>query len=146
MSFSLRALATKTSWPHSSSTLVAQGEWVPASIAMRMGRSEAKRRLRTSGVVRNLPSSTTSPLSVSMRHRWEYLSPRSNPAVIFGLLLLPSMWADPPSIMGVRARLTVADPLRVLRIGGRPSHLIFREFTFQRQSLEIPDKPHSELS
>src|SRR5215208_66974 len=37
MSLSLRALATSTSWPHSSSTLIAHGEWVPASIAMRMG-------------------------------------------------------------------------------------------------------------
>jgi hypothetical protein len=38
------------------------------------------------------------------------LSPISNPAVIFGSHLLPSMWADPPSIMGVRARRTLADP------------------------------------
>ena len=37
LSLSLRALATRTSWPHSSKTLLAQGEWVPASIAMRMG-------------------------------------------------------------------------------------------------------------
>src|SRR5215212_2970369 len=49
MSLSLRALATSTSWPHSSSTLLAQGEWVPASIAMSIGgRSEAKRRLKAS--------------------------------------------------------------------------------------------------
>src|SRR5215204_4993609 len=48
MSLSFLALATKTSWPHSSSTLLAQGEWVPASIAMRMGCSETKRRLRAS--------------------------------------------------------------------------------------------------
>ena len=69
MSLSLRALATKTSWPHSSSTLLAHGEWVPASMAMRMGCSEAKRRLKASGVVRSLPSSMTSPLCWSMRHR-----------------------------------------------------------------------------
>jgi hypothetical protein len=40
-----------------------QGEWVPVSMAMRIGgRSEAKRLLRASGVVRSLPSSITSPL------------------------------------------------------------------------------------
>jgi hypothetical protein len=39
MSLVLRALATNTSWPHPSSTLLAHGEWVPASIAMRIGRS-----------------------------------------------------------------------------------------------------------
>jgi hypothetical protein len=50
MSLSLRELATNTSWPHSSSTLLAQGEWVPASIAMRMGPSEEKRRLKASGL------------------------------------------------------------------------------------------------
>src|ERR687897_567224 len=69
MSLSLRALATRTSWPHSSSTLLAQGEWVPASMATRSEGSEAKRRLRASGVVLSLPSSITSPLSVSIRHR-----------------------------------------------------------------------------
>jgi hypothetical protein len=71
MSLSLRALATKTSWPHSSSTRLTQGEWVPASMAMRSSCSEAKRRKKASGVVRSLPSSITSPLTVSMRQRWE---------------------------------------------------------------------------
>jgi hypothetical protein len=52
MSLVLRGLATKTSWPHSFSTLLTQGEWVPASMATRSGRSEEKRRLRASGVVR----------------------------------------------------------------------------------------------
>jgi hypothetical protein len=69
MSLSFLALAAKTSWPHSSSALLTQGEWVPASMAMRIGRSEAKRRLKVSGVVRSLPSSITSPLWVSMRQR-----------------------------------------------------------------------------
>src|SRR5215207_887014 len=34
----------------------------------------------------------------------------SNPAVIFGCSLLPSTVADPPSILGVRARRRFADP------------------------------------
>src|SRR5215208_3737148 len=50
MSLSLRALATKTSWPHSSKKRLTQGEWVPASMAIRIGGcSEAKRRLKASG-------------------------------------------------------------------------------------------------
>jgi hypothetical protein len=69
MNLSFLALASRTSWPHSSSTLLAHGEWVPVSMAMRSGRcSEEKRRLNASGVVRSLPSSITSALSVSMRH------------------------------------------------------------------------------
>jgi hypothetical protein len=40
-----------------------------ASMAIRSGSSEAKRRLKASGLVGSLPSSMTSPLSVSMRHR-----------------------------------------------------------------------------
>jgi hypothetical protein len=52
MSLSFLALATKTSWPHSSKSRLTQGEWVPVSMAMRMGRSEAKRRLKVSGLVR----------------------------------------------------------------------------------------------
>src|SRR5215212_12192057 len=129
MSLSLRALATRTSWPHSSSTLLTHGEWVPASMAIRRGSSEEKRRLKASGVVRSLPSSMTSPLSESMRHRRLYLSPRSNPAVIFGRPLLPSMvgrssfpyWA-------FRALRTFADRKGTAHLGGRPSHLIFREY------------------
>jgi len=39
------------------------------TIAMRIGRSEKKRRLKDPGLVRSLPSSITSPLSESMRHR-----------------------------------------------------------------------------
>jgi hypothetical protein len=69
MSLSFLALATNTSWPYSSSTLLAQGECVSASIAMRNGRSEAKRRLKASVVVRSLPYSITSSFSVSMRQR-----------------------------------------------------------------------------
>jgi len=41
MSRNLRALATSTSWPHSSKSRLTQGEWVPVSTAMRKGRSEA---------------------------------------------------------------------------------------------------------
>src|SRR5918994_4089566 len=53
MSFSFLALATKTSWPHSSKSRLTQGEWVPVSMAMRIGgRSEAKRRLKASGAGR----------------------------------------------------------------------------------------------
>ena len=48
----LRGLATSTSWPHSSKSRLTQGEWVPASIAMRIGPSEEKRRRKASGVVR----------------------------------------------------------------------------------------------
>jgi hypothetical protein len=51
MSLSFLALATKTSWPHSSSTLLAQGEWVPASTAIGIGCSEAKRRQKASGLL-----------------------------------------------------------------------------------------------
>jgi hypothetical protein len=69
MSLLLRELATSTSWPNLSSILLAQGEWVPASMAMRIGRSEQKRRSKASGLVLSLLSSITSPLWVSMRHR-----------------------------------------------------------------------------
>jgi hypothetical protein len=52
------------------STLLTHGEWVPASMAMRIGgSSEAKRRLKASGLVRSLPSSIISPLCESMRQR-----------------------------------------------------------------------------
>src|SRR5215208_6575470 len=95
-------------------------------MATHSGRSEQKRCLRASGVVRSLPSSITSPLSVSSRHRWLYLSPRSIPSVIDGFLLLPSsmgrssfLWASKK-----RARIVVADH-KVLRVGGSAfsSHL-----------------------
>src|SRR5215210_7895924 len=43
--------------PHSSSSRLTQGEWVPTSMAMRRsGCSESNRRLMASGVVRSLPS------------------------------------------------------------------------------------------
>src|SRR5215218_5345366 len=131
MSLNFLALATRTSWPHSSSKRLTQGEWVPTSIAILRAYSESKRRLRASGVVRSLPSSMTSPLAVSMRQRQLYLSPRSNPAVIFGWSLLPSISrADPPFQIGPlaseRARIAFADP-EGTAYGGRPSHLIFRE-------------------
>jgi hypothetical protein len=98
MSLSFLALATKTSWPHSSSTLLAYGEWVPASIAIHMGCSETKRRLRVSGVVRSLLSSITSPLPVSMRQRGRS-SCRLCPILLSCLVVLcyHHSWADPPS-------------------------------------------------
>src|SRR5215203_3515447 len=52
----------------------------------------------------------------------------SNPAVISGCTLLPSMWADPPFILGVLEPVELLQTLRVLRMGGRPSHPIFREY------------------
>src|SRR5215207_8867981 len=50
----------------------------------------------------------------------------SSPAVIFGSLLLPSIWADPP-FHWASEPVERLQTLRVLRMGGRPSHLIFRE-------------------
>src|SRR5919112_2999443 len=126
MSLSLRELATKTSWVHSSSTLLAHGEWVPASIAMRIGgRSEEKRGLKLSGLVRSLPSSITSPLCESMRQRGKSTC-RPSPSRLSAsdALCYYPWWADPPSIVGLRARRTFADPLRVLRRGSAfSSHL-----------------------
>src|SRR5919107_515135 len=131
MSLSLRALATSTSWPHSSSTLLAHGEWVPASIAMRMGCSEVKRRLKASGVVRRAdpPRSPRRFLSPGGRGR---SSCRLCPIWLSYLdaLCYHPLRADPPSILGVRARQTL-QTLRVLRMGVRPSHLIFRESPLQ---------------
>src|SRR5215212_12271742 len=125
MSLSLRALATRTSWPHSSSTLLTHGEWVPASMAIRRGSSEEKRRLKASGVVRSLPSSMTSPLSESMRHRRLYLSPRSNPAVIFGRPLLPSMVGRSTFHIGPLEPGEQLQTQRVLRRGSAfSSHLL----------------------
>src|SRR5215204_6644023 len=97
-------------------------------MAMRSDCSEAKRRLRASEVVRSLPSSITSPLCESMRHRWEYLSPRSSPAVVGGCTLPTSMVGRSSFHCGrFRACRVFADPLRVLRMGGRPSNLTFGE-------------------
>jgi hypothetical protein len=105
------------------------GGWVPASTAMRIGgSSEAKRRLRASGVVRSLPSSITSPLCWSMRQRGRSTC-RRGPIRLSCLVAVcyHPLWADPPSILGVRARRTVADPKGTAYLGGRPSHLIFLE-------------------
>src|SRR5215203_2783537 len=97
--------------------------------------SEEKRRLRASGVVRSLPSSIISPLCVSRRHRQEYLSPRSTPAVVFGCPLLPSISrADPPSIVGLLEPGNHCRP-KGYCAGGRPSHLIFGE----RRKREVRD-------
>ena len=46
---SLLELATSTSWPHSSSTLL--GEWVPASSALRARAQPANRQRRPAGIV-----------------------------------------------------------------------------------------------
>ena len=54
----------------------------------------------------------------------------SNPAVIFVRPLLPSMVGRSSFPLGVKARLTVADPKGTAYLGGRPSHLIFRELLF----------------
>ena|SRR5215207_9895906 len=51
----------------------------------------------------------------------------SNPAVIFGCSLLKSMVGRSSFRLGVRASTVFADPLRVLRTGGRPSYPIFLE-------------------
>src|SRR3712207_769037 len=94
-------------------------------MATRVGRSEPNRRSNASGVVRSRPSSMTSPLSVSIKHRWLYLSPRSSPAVIFGCSLLPSVMGRfllPLSPYGARILQTLT--LRVLREGSAfSSHL-----------------------
>src|ERR671913_506775 len=130
MSLSLRALATKTSWAHPSSRRLTHGEWVPASIAMRKGCSDAKRRLKASGVVRSLPSSITSPLCESMRHRGRSTC-RLCPirlSCLVGLCYHHS-WADLLLSFGPLAK---ESPYSLCRpqgycVGGRPSHLIFRE-------------------
>src|SRR5215208_252385 len=41
----------------------------------------------------------------------------SNPAVTFGCPLLPSTVADPPSILGLRARRRFADPKGTAQLG-----------------------------
>src|SRR5215208_7278697 len=60
MSLSLRGFATRTSWPHSSKSRLTQGEWVPASMAMRKGFSEAKRLFKASGSKRGSTAHGTS--------------------------------------------------------------------------------------
>jgi hypothetical protein len=104
-----------------------------------MGCSEVKRRLKASGVVRSLPSSITSPLSESRRQRGRS-SCRLCPIRLSSLdaLCYQPLRADPPSILGVRARQTL-QTLRVLRMGVRPSHLQRKPFA----SSPI-HKPHSQ--
>jgi hypothetical protein len=131
MSLSLRELATKTSWPHSSKSRLTHGEWVPASMAMRMGCSEAKRRLKASGLVRSLPSSISSPLCWSMRHRGRSIC-RRGPIRLscLGALCYHPSWADPPFTWvssKKRARIAFAGLQGTAYLGGRPSHPIFRE-------------------
>src|SRR3712207_181133 len=88
--------------------------------------SESKRRRRSSGVVRSLPSSTSSPLSVSRTHR-DNCTCRRGPA-------LPSSSSarcyhhprvDPPFWAADEPVFICADPLTgyCARIG--PSHLIY---------------------
>src|SRR5215204_6683065 len=92
---------------------------------------EASSEGKASGVVRSLPSSITSPLSESRRQRGRS-SCRLCPIRLSYLdaLCYHPLRADPPSILGVRARQTL-QTLRVLRMGVRPSHLIFRESPLQ---------------
>jgi hypothetical protein len=106
MSPSLRGLVTSTSWPHSSRTLLVHSEWVPASIAMRIGGcSETKRRLKASGVALSLPSSITSPLRWSMRHGGRSAC-RLCPIRLSCLVVrcYHHTWADPPFSNGPPAR------------------------------------------
>jgi hypothetical protein len=100
------------------------------SIAMRIGGcSETKRRKKASGVVRSLPSSITSPLSESRRHKGRS-SCRLCPILLSYLdaLCYHPLRADPPFHIGrFRARRMFADPKGTAHLGVRPSHLIFRE-------------------
>src|SRR5215210_2867030 len=95
-------------------------------MATRIGRSEAKRRLRASG--RFAPYPPRSPRRRRCPEDRDSCICRRDPARPSPLVALcyHPLWADPPSYWAVRARILLADPLRVLR-GGRPSHLIFRE-------------------
>jgi DNA-binding transcriptional ArsR family regulator len=64
----------------------------------------------------------------------------SSPAVIFGSLLLPSIWADPP-FHWASEPVERLQTLRVLRMGVRPSHLIFRELrkaVIQLRRISLP--------
>src|SRR5829696_10332438 len=72
---------------------------------------EASSEGKASGVVRSLPSSITSPLSESRRQRGRS-SCRLCPIRLSYLdaLCYHPFRADPPSILGVRARRTFADP------------------------------------
>src|SRR5215218_10788946 len=70
------------------------------------------------GGAQSRPSSITSPLCVSMTHRWEYLSPRSNPAVIFSCALLPSMVGRSSFPYWALEPVEYLQTLRVLRIWG----------------------------
>src|SRR5215217_281326 len=135
MSLNFLALATRTLWPHSSSKRLTQGEWVPTSMAILREYSESKRCLRLSGVVRSLPSSMTSPLSVSIRHRWLYLSPRSSPAVISGRSLLPSVMGRfllPLSLYGAR---TYCRPSRRVLRGGSAFSSHLRRSTLPKRAV-----------
>src|SRR5215211_8081765 len=144
MSLVLRELATKTSWAHSSKSRLTQGEWVPASMAIRIGASsEAKRRLKASGFVRSLPSSITSPLCWSMRQRGRSicrLGPiRLSPSV--ALCYYP-WWADPP-LWAVRARILLADP-KGTAYGGSAFSSYLRRISLLSSTLAIwaYDAPH----
>src|SRR3712207_5613785 len=112
------------------------------------GCSESNRRLMASGVVRTLPSSSISPLSVSSRHRWLYLSPRSSPAVVFAAPLLPlSTGRSPPSIelYGARRYLQTLQH-RVLRRGSAFSSSSKVELEEDFSEVHIQDSWISTLS
>src|SRR5215210_7270609 len=143
MSRLLRGLATRTSWPHSSSTLLIQGEWVPASMAMRSERSEENRRLRASGVVRSLPSSITSPFSVCVDETEVGVLVAEIQSGCH--LLLPFANITHGPILLSFGPLAKESPYSLCRpqgycAGGRPSHLIFRELrTCEAQHSPCPE-------
>src|SRR5918993_1805486 len=92
-------------------------------MAMRSEDSEAKRRLKASGVVLSLPSSISSPLSESRRQRGRSIC-RLCPIRLSSVdaLCYYPWWADPP-LWAVRARQPLQTP-RLLRRGSAfSSHL-----------------------
>ena len=119
-----------------SSTLLTHGEWVPASMAMRRGSSEAKRRLKASGVVRSLPSSITSPLSLVDEAQVGVLVAEIQPGCHLWLHFA-TIHCGPILLSGPLEPVEHLQTLRVLRMGGRPSHLIFGELR-QREVRRIP--------
>jgi hypothetical protein len=125
MSLSLRALATNTSWPHSSKSRLTQGEWVPVSMAMRTEGSEAKRRLRASDGAQPTLLDDLAALRVdeaqigvlvaeiqSGCHLWLYFA-----TIHGGPILLPIGPLEPVYCLQTQGYC----------VGGRPSHPIFRE-------------------
>src|SRR5215216_1499461 len=129
MSLSFLASATSTSWPHSSKSRLTQGEWVPVSMAMRIGGcSEAKRRLRASGG--GAHPTLLHDLATVLVDKAEVGVPVAE--VESGCRL----WLLFATIHG--GPILFSEPLKPVNLcrptgycaGGRPSHLIFRELLF----------------